>query len=178
MQQQQHRLLLCPINPTGLTARHSSRGIDRKPLHESAPKLIGGQRDAGVMGHTTHTTQETGSRIDERESEPAMLPSFLTDRAVKSFRKRHSRFIIIASRGIQARSLLTSTQRDAGNVVAREISIRVSLYQTVNVMNYGYIGQPAFCRARVFSHFYAKARRRFPNFSLDVTFTRYFYTWA
>lgn len=82
MQQHQHRLLPCPIGPTSLTTRHSSRGIDRKPLHESAPESEAYRRATGCRSRRihnthTHTTQETGSGIDERESEPTTLPSFL-----------------------------------------------------------------------------------------------------
>ncbi|KYM97700.1 hypothetical protein ALC62_11601 [Cyphomyrmex costatus] len=131
-QQHQHRLLPCPIGPTSLTARHSSRGIDRKPLHESAHKPEAYRRAAGCRSpyRAPHTIQETGSGIDEHESELATLSGFLAelaDRTLKSFRKRLSWFIIIASRGIQAHAFLTSMQHGADSVVAREISIRVSL---------------------------------------------------
>lgn len=66
-QQRQHRLSPCPIGPTSLTARHSSRGIDRNPLHESAPelsKLIGGQRNHGARTYTY--TRSTGNRKRDR----------------------------------------------------------------------------------------------------------------
>lgn len=124
-----------------------------------------------------HRTQETGSGIDERESVGFYALLVYSRRICRPYPEKLSeeglpRFIIIASRGIQARSfslhlsVLTSAQRDASSS-GKLVSGLVYARDRRCYMNYGCIGYPAaLADARVFP--------RFPDFQSQRTC---FYTW-